>query len=77
MPPASSREIRLASRPRLEAALRATWFHGRVATTAGGYLAAGRLKALETVVNGVERAAQASVDMTRGGGIGKTLVGLV
>jgi hypothetical protein len=50
MPQTVSREIRLASRPRLEAALPAMWLHGRVATAAGGYLAAGRLKGLETLV---------------------------
>jgi len=40
----------------------------------GGYLVEGRLQARETVVEGIEQAAQAFLDMMRGGNIGKMVV---
>jgi NADPH-dependent curcumin reductase CurA len=42
--------------------------------TVGRYLAEGKLKTFETIVEGVERAPQAFLDMLHGGNIGKMIV---
>jgi hypothetical protein len=42
----------------------------------GGYLAEGKIKARETVVEGIEQAPQAMISLLRGGNIGKMVVKL-